>query len=276
MFEPALERTIDQRYGAGLAKVESTLNRSSIKVLSWNIARSNHSKSWVCDFKHIIKTHQPTLICLQEVQLTQKEVEHTKQALSELGDMDWSFAPNFINRLDRRYSGILVAANAQQLQSQSVLSAHCEPIANTPKVSLFVEYLLSGNNSAEERLLTVNIHAINFVGLRQFRAQLHAVESRLAEHQGSIIFAGDFNTWNQKRWQALSEMATRLGLKSVAFNQGDQGKLKRFLRSPPLDHIFYRGFSQKSHSASVIDTLPTSDHNPLLVELTGLATPPSG
>ncbi len=61
-------------------------------------------------------------------------------------------------------------------------------------------------------------------------------------------------------------MATRLGLTAVSFTPRETKKIKRFLLSPPLDYIFYRGFKQKPLSSKVIDNISSSDHNPLLVE----------
>lgn len=62
-------------------------------------------------------------------------------------------------------------------------------------------------------------------------------------------------------------MTAKLGLTPVSFPLFEAQKIKRFLLSPPLDYIFYRGFKQNTASAMVIDTLSSSDHNPLLVEL---------
>ena len=62
-------------------------------------------------------------------------------------------------------------------------------------------------------------------------------------------------------------MTAKLGLTPVAFPAIEAQKIKRFLRSPPLDYIFYRGLRQKKASAQVIDNISSSDHNPLLVEL---------
>ncbi len=261
LFEPVSEFTIDNDRLTGSTAEPKRLSRESIKVLSWNIARSNYSQHWPYDCRVIVEQHQPDLVFLQEVCLREKTEE-----ISELIEMGWSFAPNFISTLDASYSGILVAAKADWLHSKALLSQHYEPIANTSKVSLFVEYPLLDSS---ESLLAVNIHAINFVGLDKFKDQLQKVESILTQHRGAIIFAGDFNTWNRARWRSLHQMTARLSLKAVTFPPEESRHLKRFLRSPPLDYIFYRGFSQKPSSARVIDTPTSSDHNPLLVELCG-------
>ena len=252
-FGQVAETTIDKIHPS-----PSGLNKNSIKVLSWNIAKNNHHQSWTRDFLTIVEQHQPDKIFLQEVRLSAKVRE-----IPELREMGWSFAPNFIDTFDDTYSGILIATKAERLNSKSLITKHYEPITNTPKVSLFAEYSLSDRS---ESLLAVNTHLINFVDLGKFKAQLQEVESVLSQHQGAIIFSGDFNTWNRSRWLLLFKMATRLDLRPVSFTPRDTKKIKSFLFSPPLDYIFYRGFNQKPFSSRVIDNISSSDHNPLLVE----------
>ncbi len=231
----------------------------SIKVLSWNIAKSTYRSGWIKDFSAIVKQHQPDKIFLQEVRLCALSEE-----IPELAQMGWSFAPNFIDRSENAYSGVLIATRASLIESKALITQHTEPVSNTPKVSLFAEYSFG---DGDESLLAVNTHLINFVDLGKFKAQLAAVEQSMRQHRGRIIFSGDFNTWNRSRYKMLHEMTARLGLKAVTFSAADTKKIKSFLLSPPLDYIFYRGFHQKLLSARVLDNFAASDHNPLLVEL---------
>ena len=237
----------------------SVLNRDSIKILSWNIAKNNYDRHWREDFLTIIEQHQPDKIFLQEVRLCA-----AKQQIPELASMGWSFAPNLIDTIDNTYSGVLTATKVDRLHSQAKITQHREPVTGTPKVSLFVEYSL-GNEG--ETLLAVNTHLINFVETSKFKVQLQEIEAILSQHQGAIIFSGDFNTWNRSRWLLLWQMTSKLGLTPVIFPTLEAQKIKRFLLSPPLDYIFYRGLRQKTASAKVIDNISSSDHNPLLVEL---------
>ena len=235
------------------------LTRDSIKVLSWNIAKNNYNPSWSKDFLAIVEQYRPDKIFLQEVSLN----ANTKE-VPELTQMSWAFAPNFIDTYNNTYSGILIATKGEGISSKAMLTNHYEPIINTPKVSLFTEHSL-GDGS--EKLLAVNTHLINFVNLSKFIAQLQKIESILNQYRGAIILAGDFNTWNKPRWLMLYKMAARLNLTSVSFIAEDTRKIKSFLLSPPLDYIFYRGFTPKLHTAKVIDNISSSDHNPLFVEL---------
>ncbi len=237
----------------------SALNRDSIKILSWNIAKNNHDRHWSEDFLAIIQQYQPDKIFLQEVRLCAIEKQ-----IPELASMGWSFAPNLIDTFDNTYSGVLTATKADRLHSQAKITQHQEPVTGTPKVSLFVEYSLG---DCQETLLAVNTHLINFVELSKFQAQLQEIAAIIFQHQGAVILSGDFNTWNRSRWLLLLQMTAKLGLTPVAFPAIEAQKIKRFLLSPPLDYIFYRGLRQKTASAKVIDNISSSDHNPLLVEL---------
>jgi len=251
-YGKVVESTIDRPY-----LNPSGLDRNSIKILSWNVAKNNHNSDWSQDFFTLVEQHQPDKIFLQEVRLCK-----IKQQIPELTSMGWSFAPNLIDTWNNTYSGVLTATKSDRLNSQAKITQHQEPITDTPKVSLFVEH-----SWGKDTLLTVNTHLINFVETSKFQAQLKQIEAIISQHNGAVIFSGDFNTWNRSRWLILLQMATRLDLTPVSFPPIEALKIKRFLLSPPLDYIFYRGFQQKSTNAKVIDTFTSSDHNPLLVEL---------
>jgi endonuclease/exonuclease/phosphatase (EEP) superfamily protein YafD len=241
---------------------QTGLDSISIRVLNWNIAKNNHNSNWLEDFHKILEQYQPDLIFLQEVRLG-TEAEHA----IHFSEMSWSFAPNFIDAHHNAYSGILTAAKTNPLTSQAIITKHYEPIAKTPKVSLVTLYPLL-NQQAE--LLVINSHLINFVSFSKFRTQLDQLETILAEHQGPIIFAGDFNIWNWTRAALLNTAMTRLDLTSVAFTPFDYKNIKRFLLSPPLDYIFYRGLRQKKVSARVLADVSSSDHKPMVAEFSYL------
>lgn len=252
-FGEVPETTIDKIHPS-----PSALNINSIKILSWNIAKNNHNRHWSSDFLAILEQYQPDKIFLQEVRLCAVE-----RQIPELASMGWSFAPNLIDTLDNTYSGVLIATKADCLNRKAQITRDHEPVTRTSKVSLFAEYSFGDR---QKTLLAVNTHLINFVELSKFQAQLRGLEAIISQHQGAVIFSGDFNTWNRSRWLLLSQMTAKLGLTSVSFPAVEAKKIKRFLLSPPLDYIFFRELRQKQASAKVIGNISSSDHNPLLVE----------
>lgn len=256
-FLPTSESTIDR-----IQVLKTELNSSCIKVLNWNIAKKNYEPNWRKDFLKILDKYQPDLIFLQEVRVN-LETEN----LVELKEMSWAFAPNYIDTHYQSYSGILTAAKINPLSRKAIITKHCEPITKTPKVSLLIEYPLFHQ---QKNLLTVNSHFINFVTLKKFKMQLQELELILSTHDGPIIFSGDFNTWNRKRARLLHAAVNRLGLIPVTFTSQESKKIKRFLLSPPLDYIFYRGLWENKAKATVLDHICSSDHKPLLAEFSYL------
>jgi endonuclease/exonuclease/phosphatase (EEP) superfamily protein YafD len=222
---------------------------SQIKILSWNIAKLTHRRHWQQEFADLVQQHQPDLIFLQEAWVCAQT---------------WHFAPNFLDTHHQHYAGVLTATHVRCLSSRSLLTEYHEPIVQTPKVALLSEFAI---HDCQYNLLTVNAHLINFVNLGRFRTQLAQLEALIKPHEGAIIFAGDFNTWHQSRWDLLAQMTDRLGLQPVTFAVKEAQKIKRFLNSPPLDYIFSRGFQSLPVSAKVVERARSSDHKPLIVEL---------
>lgn len=237
---------------------QNQLDGASITVLNWNIAKQNHDARWLREFHTILNHYHPDLIFLQEVRLG-VDADHAV----DLADMSWNYAPNFMDAHHQAYSGVLTAAKTNSSSSRAIVTEHYEPIVQTPKVSLVTEYPLA---ECSETLLAINSHLINFVDLKIFHTQLQELEIALATHPGPIIFAGDFNIWSTARSQLLDQAAARLGLFPVTFTPGDHQKIKRFLWSPPLDYIFYRGLVEKPMQAKVLNWVTSSDHRPLLAE----------
>ncbi|AVH72583.1 endonuclease/exonuclease/phosphatase family protein [Nostoc sp. 'Lobaria pulmonaria (5183) cyanobiont'] len=249
------ELTIDKNNS-----LQTEINSNSIKVLSWNIAKQNYNNAWLEDFSKIIATYQPNFIFLQEFSL-KLEADEWATWLK----MNWNFAPNFVDIHHQTYSGIFTASTIKPITKKVITTKHYEPIVKTPKISLITEYLLSEQNTT---ILTINTHLINFVDLNKFKIQLNELERALSTHRGPLIFSGDFNTWSRKRAVILNQVTTQLGLTPVIFAPDEKEKIKRFLLSPPLDHIFYRNLSVKKASAKVLDQICSSDHKPLLAEFT--------
>jgi endonuclease/exonuclease/phosphatase (EEP) superfamily protein YafD len=133
-----------------------------------------------------------------------------------------------------------------------------EPWLRTPKAVTVTEHPLAGR---DERLLAINIHAVNFtIGIEDLRRQLEPLLALLADHAGPAILAGDFNTWNDPRQRLVDDLLGLHGLSALEFR--DDRRTRAFGR--PLDHIYVRGLS--AESAEVIP-VSSSDHNALRARL---------
>jgi endonuclease/exonuclease/phosphatase (EEP) superfamily protein YafD len=105
----------------------------------------------------------------------------------------------------------------------------------------------------------VNIHAINFVGVNKFSRQVAQVVDLIVGHEGPLVLAGDFNTWNPRRKKILAKAAESLGLNRVPV----AARRLRHLNQV-LDHVFYRGLELLA--SRPLRHIKSSDHVPLWAE----------
>lgn len=147
-------------------------------------------------------------------------------------------------------TGSNVAANDYQFSA----SLHGEPFTATRKMCMASWYPLHNNT---ERLLVVNTHLINFVSFAKFRAHLNLVFQTLRQHEGPVLLAGDFNTWNAKRMKYLNTLASAFALQQVAITR--QPRIKHLLRH--LDHVYCRDLDIVD--AQVHTHINSSDHFPI-------------
>jgi endonuclease/exonuclease/phosphatase (EEP) superfamily protein YafD len=133
-----------------------------------------------------------------------------------------------------------------------------EPWLGTPKATTVTEHALEGR---EDRLLAINIHAVNFtLGIEDLQEQLRPLVELLATHRGPAILAGDFNTWSEARQLLVDRVLYQHGLEPLSF----EPDLRTTAFGRALDHIYVRGFT-----ADYTEVVPvsSSDHNALRARL---------
>ncbi|WP_040976169.1 endonuclease/exonuclease/phosphatase family protein [Necropsobacter massiliensis] len=135
--------------------------------------------------------------------------------------------------------------------------ASVEPWIRIPKVGNAMRFPLADGR----HLLTVNLHLVNFeLNPTYYYRQLTDMMALIAQHQGPIILAGDFNSWNDRRLALIRRLAAQYQLQQVNFTPDHR---LRFFGNP-LDWVFVRGFNILQ--ATTLQT-SSSDHHPLLLEL---------
>jgi endonuclease/exonuclease/phosphatase (EEP) superfamily protein YafD len=225
--------------------VSKTLDPRNISIVNWNIQKGRNTE-WVRELSEIGAT--PDLLILQEASVKTKIwrdlVPEHHESFAEGFGPDWS------------PSGVMTVSAAEPL-TECELVAH-EPWFGTRKATLITEYALS---DTDRTLLVVNIHGINFaLGISDLLNQFDQARAVIEEHDGPVVFSGDFNTWRSQRAQVLGEMLEALGLKALDF---DVDYRKRFFGAT-LDHIYVRGLYSESATTLQSDA---SDHNPMTVRL---------
>ena len=236
------------------------LTNPNLKIVCWNIAK-NKNHNWYSDFYDIHKRYKPHLFIFQEAKM-----EIKLEKLFKSRKMGWRFLPNIMHHKKQFLSGVLTASSLFPVEVNIHKSNSREPVIQSPKATLMTTYEIA---NSDEKLLIINIHGINFVSLRHFRNQIHEIVEYGMHHHGPIIFSGDFNTWTKNRVLFLEKILNRkLNLIPIFFERKHKRKIKNFIFSPPLDHIFYSYKKMKlaKNSAEVLRHYKSSDHKPIFAE----------
>jgi endonuclease/exonuclease/phosphatase (EEP) superfamily protein YafD len=222
------------------------LDPAAIRLLTWNIHKEDDA-GWQQDLARFAADSD--IVLLQEVSLGTSFLETLDHAR-----MRFVMASSFL------YAdtdvGVLTATRIAP--RASCTERAFEPWLRVPKSAVVSWFALWGT----PRMLAVaNIHAINYsLSVDDYRAQLAALVTVLSTHDGPIVFAGDFNTWNDARDESFRATAAALGLHEVQY--ADDRRAVFFGR--PVDHILVRGLAVANATAIPVQS---SDHNPVKATL---------
>jgi endonuclease/exonuclease/phosphatase (EEP) superfamily protein YafD len=220
------------------------LNARNFVVLNWNSYKGK-KKGWQEDFDRL--SSQSDLVIMQEGHLNVD-----LQDLLNKRQYKWDIAKAFIYR--DTYHGVLTASRIKPDFLCSLRQP--EPLSGIPKTVLITRYPLA---NTVESLVVANVHMINFsLDIAAYRAQLTKIAEIVAQHQGPLIVAGDFNSWNTARQSTLAEFMQELDLRQVGF---EDDKRVTFM-GQNVDHIFYKKLLPIE---AFTEKVTTSDHNPMLV-----------
>lgn len=237
----------------GNAVSETTLPGPTLKVFVWNVHKAKDPQL-VEDFKTY--SADVDLAMFQEAISLRQFSNRLVDANPSLG---WTLAKSF-SMSEESYTGVATGSRYVPAKEEVIVSIPTEPVSNTHKTILLSQFFVAFQ---AEPLLVANIHAINFVGTRDFRIQIQQLLARVQEHRGPLLIGGDFNTWNPLRLSYLKSAFGQMGLKLVY-----SPKCRLF----NLDHIFVRGMSLSR--VTNLEHIRSSDHAPMKVELR--FDPPTG
>lgn len=212
-------------------------------ALIWNIYKGK-KRGWEMDFTRLHPVYD--LLLLQEAKINfHQTIDHYDP------DYSWIFGESFALERCGSSCGVLTGSRVQQQHAFNRHGPVREPFLNTPKSTAFSYY---GIENQSNRLLVINSHFINFRQSSAFESQLQQVALIIQAHQGPVLFAGDFNTWNARRRKLLEAVMYTSQLETVVF----ANESRTFLY---LDHIFTRGL--KVREAHLLHFIQSSDHLPL-------------
>lgn len=237
---PGCERLIEQR-----SDTRSLPAQFSVAV--WNVYKWRRDGSY----------NRLTQLANQSDLLLLQEAVGTAVLPAHLEDFQWHLHQAF--RKDDLAVGVMTASRVEPLQLCG--EQFIEPWLGLPKTLLITRYALP---ETDQSLLVINLHAVNFtLGIDDYQAQLQQIRSVADAHAGPLLLAGDFNSWNGDRQQALQATARALALQAVVY--ADDKRSTMFGHA--LDGIWVRGL--QTQSAEVLFT-PSSDHNALIARFSYL------
>lgn len=213
-----------------------------VHLLNWNVKKAEEGQAWVSEMQEFAKGRN--LITLQEGY----DLPLMNDTLRTLPGISFHMAAAFAYH--GKMTGVITGSAVEPSRMSFRRSPDREPILNSPKITGLSYFRID----ASRELLVANLHGINFVGPDKFRNQIENVADAIAAHQGPVILAGDFNTWNAARSEILYAATRRLGLEEVVFTP-----------QPALDHVFVKGC--RVLKAWMPDAAKGSDHLPQFVDL---------
>lgn len=227
------------------------IESNNVKIIVWNILKSKR-KNWSKDFLNISKNKD--FLIIQESYLDDSYLDfYIKQMSSYRFDMSVSFL------YSKKYpTGTMVASKVNPIELGILRTSYLEPIVRTPKT---VTYGLYPIKNFKKNLLVISIHGLNFTKNYKFKEQILSVIDIVLKHEGPVIFAGDFNSWNKGRTSFLKKIMKNNNFQEAIFEKDDRLKFLKY----PLDYVFVRDIEVKK--AEVLDYVKSSDHKPLYLDL---------
>ncbi len=226
----------------------TTTNRlpETFKVVVWNMYKGK-KPSWESSFMKLSSDHD--ILVAQEMFMKgrMEEIFNTHEGF------EFASATSFFFDGKER-TGVATISKTPSIDQEFQRSYYREPIIRSPKVVLVSTYPMDNG----EELLVANIHAINFVSARKLRHQIQAVANRIMEHEGPVIFAGDFNTWSRRKQRYMRKILKAVGLTEVKYPDGDH-RMRVFKNL--IDFLWYRGLDLKE--AKVLGEIDGADHIPM-------------
>ena len=223
-----------------------TLDPRALRVLTWNIHKEGDA-GWQHDLALFLAGND--LILLQEAVLSPALLD-----LLEAPNLRFTMASSFLYQ--DTDIGVLTAARVLPLASCTELVV--EPWLRIPKSATVSWFALEGT---PQTLAVVNVHAINFaLSLAAYQQQFDALVAALRNHDGPIIFAGDFNTWTDARLAVVLDAAAALRVTEIPFAED----LRSLFFGHQLDHMMIRGLDVVQAAAIAVKS---SDHNPVTATL---------
>ncbi len=237
----------DQEVLVKLGEAQTHSPNTILDLFVWNVYKGQRASAFAKDFKDLAVNKD--IIMLQEAQLDERMPKIWKENFQ---NYEWHLAQSFKYNNDLYSTGVAIGSPLTPSKVDFIRSKFREMFLLTPKLTLFSEYEIDG-----KKVLFVCTHVLNFVPQAHFTATLYAIAEKIAQFDGPAVLAGDFNTWNLKRFMIMKTIFRDIGFDHVDLE--DDGRILK------LDHVFVRGFSVVN--AKIHKTIVSSDHFPIELKI---------
>jgi endonuclease/exonuclease/phosphatase (EEP) superfamily protein YafD len=229
------------------------LNPKSIKVLSWNI-KKGQERGLDIDLPRLAGDRD--LVLISEGYLKPE----LKKLFESFKGYGWDFGVSFLYKKDHNYeTGTMIGAKVNPSDVIVTHTVDFEPLIQTPKAHTMAKYPVQGQ---DKELLVISVHGINMASHDAFVRHMDQAFYEIDQHDGPVLFSGDFNTRTKKRTNHLFQESLKRGFQSVDFINGH--KRSKGLGGNFLDWTFVRGAKIKNPH---IYSVKSSDHQPMHFEM---------
>lgn len=229
------------------------LDPQSMKVLVWNI-KKGQERGLEIDLPRLAGDRD--LVLISEGYL-KPELISLFESFEGFG---WDMGISFLYKKDHNYAtGTMIGAKVNPSDVIITHTVDMEPIIDTPKAHTMAKYPIQGH---DKELLVISVHGINMASHAAFVRHMDQAFYEIDQHDGPVLFAGDFNTRTKKRIQHLFQESLKRGFQSVDFINGH--KRSKGLGGNFLDWSFVRGVKVKN---PYVHSVKSSDHQPMHFEL---------
>ena len=233
---------------AGLATIPEISNQVT-RIAIWNLCKGAGGRLFEHDYRMVC--YRSDIVLTQEALLSERGIlTYTEPGFAAI------HAASYMRRDGIRDGVMTVSRFHFDEPSMRIVCKYPEPIFQTPKVALVSYFKIAGT---DKRLMVINIHATLVRRPEGATEEMLHLVSQLPDHDGPIVFAGDFNTFTTRYLGVVSRVLRRLDLKLVDIANDPRPAIGA------LDQIYVRGVEVRS--AHIDTTVRNSDHFPLFVEL---------
>lgn len=220
-----------------------------IEIGVWNIWKGSGGEAFLDEYRRILANRH--LLLTQEALLTLK-------ALGQFAPAGYlALHGATYRRKDGIRDGVMtVSAAMLDGQAQRILCLAPEPVLKTTKATLVSTYKIE---ESDKLLCVVNIHSTLIRRPATAVRELQQVIARIENHDGPILFAGDFNTFSKTYISEVDRVLASIGLLRVKLDADHRTS------TTALDQIYIRGIEVLE--AKIDTSFQHSDHFPILAKL---------